>query len=125
MCVEVGIGEVDRLPALVGDSDRGDQQVAIALRQRVEDSFPRRVDELHLDARLGGQRTHQVDREADDLALLVLRFERRVGSINADHIDLRRAACAVGDLGFLRLGWFGLLSAGAEQDSGKDGQGRQ
>jgi len=62
--------------ALFGDRDGRDHHVAVALAECVEDAFPRRVDELHLDAgTLGGGRDH-VNVEADDLALLVLALER-------------------------------------------------
>ena len=99
--VEVGVGEVHRLLALVGDRDRRDQHVAVALAERVEDAFPRRVDELHFDAGLLGRGVHHVDVEADDLALFVLRFERRVGGVGADHLAPWpvRAAGAAADAG--------------------------
>jgi hypothetical protein len=53
-----------------------------------------------------------------------LRFERRVGGINADYVDLRRRRWCSRRSGLLCVDRFGLLSAGAEQDHGKDGQGR-
>jgi hypothetical protein len=52
LCVEVGLREVHGLAALVGDGDGRHQQVAVALVERIEDAFPRRVDELDLDAGL-------------------------------------------------------------------------
>src|SRR6185369_15758015 len=88
--VEVRRGEVHRLLALVGDRDRRDEQVAVALLERVEDAFPRRVDELDLEAGLRGDGADDVDVEADDLAFLVLRLERRVGGVGAVAVDPRR-----------------------------------
>ena len=79
-----------------------------------------RVDELDLDAGLGGDGFDDVDVEADDLALFVLRLERRIGGVGADDIDLGGCGrCRGRCRGGRRRGGRGfLLAAGGEQQAG-------
>src|SRR4029453_5040612 len=80
--VEVGVGEVEHLLALVGDGHAGRGDVAFAGVQVLTrlDALERGVDDRLGHAQLLGDQVDQGDVEADDLAGGVLGLERRGGA---------------------------------------------
>ena len=125
--VKVGSGKIHRLPALVGDGDGGRHQIAIALRQIVENAFPGRVDKLHFNAGLGSGGPDHVNVKANDLAFFVLRLKRGVGRVGADEVNAgRRCGCRHGRYG--RHGGGGWrrwrrFTAGGQKNAGAQADG--
>ena len=105
-----------RMDSLQEASRAEHEQVAVALRDRVEDTFPRGVDELHLEAGIFCNRLDHVNVKTDDLAFFVLQLKRRIGRIGAHDIHLgrwcrSRSGCTGG--GGRRL----LLAAGCQDQA--------
>ena len=82
---EVRVGELDLLDALLVDRHRREDQVGRPVLQERDPVVGDRLDELRLDAELGGDRLAHLDVEALDLARLrVLDPERRHVELHAD-----------------------------------------
>src|SRR5690625_1999937 len=81
---EVRVGEVDDLGALGGDGYAGGNRIELTGSQGGEDAVPGSGDELGdaVDALADG--VEHVDVEADDVAVLVYRLERRVSRVGTD-----------------------------------------
>src|SRR3954452_10759549 len=93
--VEVGVGEVEHLLAVIGDRHAGRSHVTLAGVEGLPglDALERRVEDRLLEVQLLRDQVHHVDVEADDLAALVV-LERLVGQVGAD-----RQGALLDDLG--------------------------
>ena len=111
--VEVGVGEVDLLVALVGDRDRGGDDVAFAGGQRPEDAVERQVEDLELEPFVLGDRPDEIDVVAGLLAVGSLELEGLVRRVRA-HLQGRAALVVV----------VTTTSGGTDREDGGDCEGQ-
>ena len=106
--VDVGIGEISLLLAVVRDGDRRENGVVIAAGQPGKDTVPGRVLDLKLEVLILGDGCNQIDVKADDILLFVHKFHGREGCVAGKDEFLR--CCSRGRSRLWRLGGGGLGS---------------
>ena len=91
--IKVWLREIHGLLALIGDGDAAGHNIALAAIQRLEDAFPRRIDEFHFKSAFSRCSLEQIHSQAFHFIAGGHFLKRSIGRIRAHGVNLCWGRC--------------------------------